>query len=52
MSYIAPDLTGYLEADRPLKQGDMVIIQVALSKEQIDDVISRSRQIKHRTGGR
>ncbi|KAI9045834.1 uncharacterized protein KD926_007137 [Aspergillus affinis] len=31
-------------------EGDMVIIQVALSKEQIDDVISRSRQMKHRTG--
>ncbi|KAA8650651.1 hypothetical protein EYZ11_002812 [Aspergillus tanneri] len=31
------------------EEGDMVIIQVALSKEQIDNVISRSREMKHRT---
>ncbi|KAL2872315.1 uncharacterized protein BJX67DRAFT_2785 [Aspergillus lucknowensis] len=28
------------------EEGDLVIIQVALSKEQIDDVIERSREIK------
>ncbi|KAE8147454.1 hypothetical protein BDV25DRAFT_132079 [Aspergillus avenaceus] len=31
------------------EEGDTVIIQLALSKEQIDDVISRSRQIKRKT---
>ncbi|KAE8309424.1 hypothetical protein BDV41DRAFT_567374 [Aspergillus transmontanensis] len=31
------------------EEGDMVIIQLALSKEQIDEVISRSRTIKRRT---
>ncbi|KAE8387560.1 hypothetical protein BDV23DRAFT_174571 [Aspergillus alliaceus] len=31
------------------EEGDMVIIQLALSKDQIDEVISRSRTIKRRT---
>ena len=30
----------------------MIIIQVALSKEQIDAVIGRSREIKHMTESR
>ncbi|KAL4897932.1 hypothetical protein BDV59DRAFT_190704 [Aspergillus ambiguus] len=34
------------------EEGDMVIIQVALSKEQIDDVISRSREIRRRSEAR
>ncbi|KAE8377645.1 hypothetical protein BDV26DRAFT_281703 [Aspergillus bertholletiae] len=34
------------------EEGDMVIIQLALSKEQIDEVISRSRTTKRRTDTR
>jgi hypothetical protein len=30
------------------RQGDMVIIQLALSKDQIDEVISLSRTVKRR----
>ncbi|KAF9893808.1 hypothetical protein FE257_009978 [Aspergillus nanangensis] len=34
------------------EEGDMVIIQLALSKEQIDDVIGRSREVKRRSEAR
>ncbi|KAL5361061.1 hypothetical protein BJX96DRAFT_151338 [Aspergillus floccosus] len=34
------------------EEGDMVIIQLALSKEQIDEVISRSREIRRRSEAR
>lgn len=49
--HIAPDPPSALETDRSLQQGDMAIILAALSKDQIDEVISRSRQMKHRTDG-